>query len=100
MHNALTLLTNEHSAYGAACHGRVAVKLTVLGCAGTFPGPDRACSSYVIEHEGFRLLIDVGNGALGPLQQHIGLLNVNAVLVSHLHGDTSTALTLSRPMCC
>jgi ribonuclease BN (tRNA processing enzyme) len=63
------------------------MKLTVLGCAGTFPGPGSPCSSYVIEHEGYRLLIDAGNGALGPLQQHIGLLGINAVLVSHLHGD-------------
>lgn len=63
------------------------MKLTVLGCAGTFPGPASACSSYVLEHDGFRLLIDVGNGALGPLQQYVGLLGVNAVLVSHLHGD-------------
>jgi ribonuclease BN (tRNA processing enzyme) len=63
------------------------MKLTVLGCAGTFPGPDSACSSYVVEHEGFRLLIDAGNGALGPLQEYVGLLNIDAVLVSHLHGD-------------
>ena len=63
------------------------MKLTVLGCSGTFPGPDSACSSYVVEHDGFRLLIDVGNGALGSLQQHMGLLDINAVLVSHLHGD-------------
>ncbi len=63
------------------------MKLTVLGCAGTFPGPGTACSSYVLEHDGFRLVIDVGNGALGPLQEHIGLLGINAVLLSHLHGD-------------
>jgi ribonuclease BN (tRNA processing enzyme) len=63
------------------------MKLTVLGCAGTFPGPGSPCSSYVLEHEGYRLLIDVGNGALGPLQQQVGLLGINAVLVSHLHGD-------------
>ena len=63
------------------------MKLTVLGCAGTFPGPQTPCSSYVVEHEGYRLLIDVGNGALGPLQEHIGLLGIDAVLVSHLHGD-------------
>ena len=63
------------------------MKLTVLGCAGTFPGPGSACSSYVLEHEGFRLLIDAGNGALGPLQKYVGLLNIDAVLISHLHAD-------------
>lgn len=63
------------------------MRLTVLGCSGTFPGPDAACSSYLVEHEGFRLVIDMGNGALGPLQRQLPILGVDAVLLSHLHGD-------------
>jgi ribonuclease BN (tRNA processing enzyme) len=63
------------------------VKLTVIGCAGTFPGPDSACSSYLLEHDGFRLLIDAGNGSTGTLQRTTGLLGIDAILISHLHGD-------------
>jgi len=63
------------------------VKLTVVGSAGTFPGPASACSSYLVEHEGFRLLLDVGNGSIGALQTACGLLGPDAVIVSHLHGD-------------
>ena len=63
------------------------MQLTVVGCAGTFPGPDAACSSYLIEHDGFRLLVDAGNGSTGALQRSIGLLDIDAVLISHLHGD-------------
>jgi ribonuclease BN (tRNA processing enzyme) len=63
------------------------VQLTVLGCAGTFPGPDSPCSSYLVEHDGFRLVVDMGAGSLGTLQRHIGLLDVDAVYVSHLHAD-------------
>jgi ribonuclease BN (tRNA processing enzyme) len=63
------------------------VKLTVIGCAGTFPGPDSACSSYLLEHDGFRLLIDAGNGSTGTLQRVTGVLGIDAVLISHLHGD-------------
>jgi ribonuclease BN (tRNA processing enzyme) len=63
------------------------VKLTVIGCAGTFPGPDSACSSYLLEHDGFRLLIDAGNGSTGTLQRVTGLLGIDAVVISHLHGD-------------
>jgi ribonuclease BN (tRNA processing enzyme) len=59
----------------------------VLGCAGTFPGPDSPCSSYLVEHDGFRLVIDMGAGSLGQLQKHIGLLDVDAVYISHLHAD-------------
>jgi ribonuclease BN (tRNA processing enzyme) len=63
------------------------VKLTVLGCAGTFPGPDSPCSGYLVEHDGFRLVVDLGAGALGQLQRHVGLLDVDAVYISHLHAD-------------
>jgi ribonuclease BN (tRNA processing enzyme) len=63
------------------------VKLTVVGCSGTFPGPESGCSSYLVEQDGFRLLLDAGNGATGTLQRWIGLLDIDAVLISHLHGD-------------
>lgn len=63
------------------------VRLTVLGCSGTFPGPASPCSSYLFEHEGFRLVVDVGNGSTGPLQDCCNLLDLDAVIVTHLHGD-------------
>src|SRR6201996_5694402 len=61
--------------------------LTVVGCSGSFPGPDSAASCYLLEADGFRLVIDFGNGSLGALQRHIGLLDVDAVCLSHLHAD-------------
>jgi ribonuclease BN (tRNA processing enzyme) len=63
------------------------MRLTVLGCAGTFPSATSPCSSYLVEQEGFRLLIDAGNGSVGALQRHAGLLDVDAVMISHLHAD-------------
>ncbi len=63
------------------------MKLTIVGSAGTYPGPRSACASYLVEHEGFRLLLDIGNGSLGALQEVCGLLGPDAVAVSHLHGD-------------
>ena len=63
------------------------MRLTVLGCSGTFPSADSGCSAYLVEHDGFRLLLDAGNGAIGALQRHIGLLDLDAVVVSHLHAD-------------
>jgi ribonuclease BN (tRNA processing enzyme) len=63
------------------------VQLTVLGCAGTFPSATSPCSGYLVEHGGFRLVVDLGAGALGALQRHVGLLDVDAVYVSHLHAD-------------
>ncbi|MFI1095163.1 MBL fold metallo-hydrolase [Streptomyces sp. NPDC020917] len=63
------------------------MKLTVVGCSGSFPSADSACSSYLVEAEGFRMLLDMGNGALGELQRHVGLYDLDAVLLSHLHAD-------------
>ncbi len=63
------------------------MRLTVLGCSGTFPGPDSPCSSYLFEADGFRLMVDIGNGSTSVLQRCCDLLDVDAVLLSHLHGD-------------
>lgn len=63
------------------------MRLTVVGCSGSHPGPDAACSAYLVEHDGFRLLLDLGNGALGPLQAHLDPRDLDALWISHLHGD-------------
>jgi ribonuclease BN (tRNA processing enzyme) len=63
------------------------MRLTVLGCAGSFPGPESACSAYLVEEDDFRLLIDFGSGSLTALQRYAGLHAVDAILLTHLHGD-------------
>jgi ribonuclease BN (tRNA processing enzyme) len=64
-----------------------AMRLTVIGCSGSFPGPDSPSSCYLAEAEGFRLVIDMGNGALGVLQRYAELFGIDAICVSHLHAD-------------
>lgn len=81
-------MPSGHRSFSAPAPSReITVRLTIVGCAGTYPGPDSACSSYLLEHEGFRLLIDAGNGSTGALQRSCGLLDLDAVILSHLHGD-------------
>lgn len=72
------------------------MRLTVIGCSGSFPGPDSAASCYLVEHETvsetgerrtWRLLLDLGNGALGALQRHVDPFTIDAVFLSHLHAD-------------
>lgn len=63
------------------------MRLTVVGCSGSFPGPDSPGSCYLVEADGFRVLLDLGSGALGALQRHVDLADIDAVLVSHLHPD-------------
>ena len=66
------------------------MRLTVIGCAGSFPSADSPASCYLIEHDGHRILLDLGNGALGALQRHIDLTwpgALDAVILSHCHVD-------------
>jgi len=63
------------------------MRLTVLGCAGSFPGPESACSAYLVEAQGFRLLIDFGAGSLSALQRYSDMDAIDAIMLSHLHCD-------------
>ena len=67
------------------------MRLTVVGCSGSFAGPDSPASCYLVQaHDGERtwnLVFDLGNGALGPLQRHVELADIDAVFISHLHPD-------------
>lgn len=59
----------------------------MVGCSGSFPGPDSPASCYLLEHDGHSILLDLGNGALGPLQKYADIHRIDAVLISHLHVD-------------
>jgi ribonuclease BN (tRNA processing enzyme) len=63
------------------------VLLTIVGASGSFPGPASPASCYLVEADGFRLLLDLGNGALGALQRFAGLDDIDAICLSHLHAD-------------
>lgn len=63
------------------------MRLTVIGCSGSFPGPASPASCYLVEHEGFSLLLDLGSGALGALQEHLPLSGIDAIALTHLHPD-------------
>lgn len=63
------------------------MRLTVLGGCGAWPTADQACSGYLVEYAGFRLLIDPGYATLPRLLQHGTVDAVDAVLISHGHPD-------------
>jgi ribonuclease BN (tRNA processing enzyme) len=69
------------------------MKLTVLGCSGSMPGPDSPASGYLVESDGFRMVLDLGNGAFGALQRHVEAHEVDAIILSHLHADHCLDLT-------
>jgi ribonuclease BN (tRNA processing enzyme) len=68
------------------------MRLTVIGCSGSFAGPDAAASCYLLEAEDadgrtWRILLDLGSGSLGPLQRFASAETVDGVFFSHLHPD-------------
>jgi ribonuclease BN (tRNA processing enzyme) len=65
----------------------VGLSLTVLGCSGSYPGPGGACSSYLVRSSTTTLWLDAGSGSLANLQRHVGILDVDAVVLSHEHPD-------------
>ncbi|KAA2255965.1 MBL fold metallo-hydrolase [Solihabitans fulvus] len=63
------------------------MKITVLGGCGAWPSAGQACSGYLVEREGFRLLIDPGYATLPRLLATVAAERIDAVLVSHGHPD-------------
>jgi ribonuclease BN (tRNA processing enzyme) len=63
------------------------LRLTILGCAGSFPGPGTACSGYLVQGAGVTVALDLGPGTLANLQQHVALGDLDAVVLSHSHPD-------------
>ena len=35
------------------------MRLTIVGCSGSVPGPDSPSSCYLVEHDGFKVLLDL-----------------------------------------
>ena len=63
------------------------MELTVLGADGTYPRARSACSGFLLQHDGFTLWMDAGNGTLSFLQEHVEMEHVDAIFLSHAHVD-------------
>ena len=67
------------------------MRVTIVGCSGSFPGPQSPASCYLVqaEHEGrtWSMVLDLGSGALGPLQRYLDPTTLDAVVLSHLHAN-------------
>jgi ribonuclease BN (tRNA processing enzyme) len=74
------------------------MRLTVVGCAGSYPSALSAASAYLVQAQAqgrtWSVLLDLGNGALGPLQRYLDPTTLDAVAISHLHADHCADLTV------
>jgi ribonuclease BN (tRNA processing enzyme) len=72
------------------------VTLTVLGCTGSYPGPEGACSGYLLRSDDQAVVFDLGPGTMAALQRHMDLGELTAVVLSHHHPDHWTDLGVLR----
>jgi ribonuclease BN (tRNA processing enzyme) len=63
------------------------VQFTVLGKSPSWQDAAGACSGYLVQEGDFTLLLDCGNGVFSKLREIVDYVDVDAVLITHLHAD-------------
>lgn len=63
------------------------MKVTVIGFWGGYPEEGEATSSYLIEKDNFKLLLDCGSAALSQLPKYTDPYELDAVILTHYHND-------------
>jgi ribonuclease BN (tRNA processing enzyme) len=63
------------------------LRITVLGKSPAWQDADGACSGYLVEGGGVRVLLDCGPGVFAKLRRVTDYARVDAVVISHLHAD-------------
>jgi ribonuclease BN (tRNA processing enzyme) len=59
----------------------------VLGKSPSWQDAAGACSGYLVQEKDFTLLLDCGNGVFSKLRRICDYVDVDAVVISHLHAD-------------
>ncbi|GCF92879.1 hypothetical protein NRIC_07700 [Enterococcus florum] len=63
------------------------MNLTVLGCLGAYPYDGQGTTSYLLQSNGFNLLLDAGSATLVELEKELDPLELDAVILTHYHHD-------------
>jgi ribonuclease BN (tRNA processing enzyme) len=63
------------------------MRITVLGKSPSWQDAGGACSGYLIEDGDTCAVLDIGNGVFAKLRSFVDYVDVDAVLISHLHAD-------------
>jgi ribonuclease Z len=63
------------------------LEVIFLGTGGSVPSARRSTASVLIVRGGERLMIDCGEGTQRQLQRSLGLIQVDAIYLTHFHAD-------------
>ena len=76
-----------------------AMRVTVLGCSGSYAAPGTSCTGYLVQTADRNVLLDCGPGVLANLQRHLPLEKLDAVVLTHCHADHWIELPILRTIC-
>jgi len=76
-----------------------ALRVTVLGCSGSYAAPDTSCTGYLLQSADKNVLLDCGPGVLANLQCHLPLERLDAVVLTHCHPDHWVELPILCTVC-
>lgn len=63
------------------------MRFSVLGCYSPFAPYKGACNGYLLENNNIKIMIDIGNGSFSNLQNFIDYRELDALIITHFHGD-------------
>lgn len=63
------------------------MRITVLGKSPAWSDAGGACSGYLVQEADHSLLIDCGTGVFSKLRERCDYVDVDSVLITHLHAD-------------
>ena len=63
------------------------MRITVLGKSPSWQDAGGACSGYLVQQDDYALVLDCGNGVFSKLRRFRDYVEVDAVVISHLHAD-------------
>lgn len=72
------------------------MKLTVLGLYAPYPPAGSATSGYLLSGGGTNIMLDCGSGTVSRLQKFLSIDDIDAVALSHLHGDHMADMMILR----
>jgi ribonuclease BN (tRNA processing enzyme) len=63
------------------------VRITVLGKSPSWPDAGGACSGYLVDDGDTYVLLDCGSGVMGRLRAVRDYVDIDAIVISHMHAD-------------
>lgn len=72
------------------------MKLRILGETGPYPAPGGATTGYLLSTEEGNVLIDCGSAVFAEMTRHIGIADLDAVIITHHHADHVSDIPVLR----